>query len=106
RETFSLQLVVQRRIEPNEIAALLCASEALGGRGLDQQRLRRKLDPLSADLGMLRLTSRCGGGHRSRVRRGEVISNRRDQLAVALAEQRQVRLDSVRHELGVAREDL
>src|SRR5690606_18106164 len=66
-EAFAPQLIVQRGVEPDEIPALLRAREALGGRRLDQQRLRRKLDALSADLRVLRLASRRRRGHRGRI---------------------------------------
>src|SRR5690606_15114272 len=38
REALALELAVQRRIEPDEEAALLRARETLGGRRLDQER--------------------------------------------------------------------
>src|SRR5690606_23401227 len=61
REAFALELIVQRRIETDEVTALLRARETFGGRRLDQERLGRELDAVSADLGVLCLSARGGG---------------------------------------------
>src|SRR5690606_14258569 len=105
-EPLALELVGERRVEPDEEAPLLRAREAFGRRRLDQERLGRKLDALPADLRVVCLAARGRRRDRRRVSRRKILADRRYQLAVTLTEERQIRLDPVAHELRVAREQL
>src|SRR6185369_11957310 len=77
REAFAPELVVERRVEADEIAALLRAGETLGRSALDEQIGGLDLELLAVDRERLRLAARHGGRDRGAVGAREVLANRR-----------------------------
>src|SRR5690606_18057701 len=95
RDAFALELGRERGIEADEVAALLRARPAFGRSALDEQIVRVDLDLLPRDDEALRLAARDGARDRGTVGVRQELANRRDQLAVTLADDGQVRLDAV-----------
>ena len=107
RDALAAQRVVERRVEPDEItrpprrkrnpsAAELSTSRSAGSIASDWPSIDERL----------RLAARDGGGDRGAVGLRQVLADRRNQLAVALADDREVRLDAIGHERRVARDEL
>ncbi len=107
REPLAAQRVVERRVEPDEIAALLGAGETLRPTALSTSKSAGSIAsawPSTTNVCASPRATAAAIAAPSAVAR--YCANRRNQLAVALADDGQVRLDAIADERRVARDQL